>query len=152
MVRPAGIEPATYGFEVTAERFRFTGNRNKSGHYTGRRMKIKANNPQPCNLGATRNRTLKTRLHPRGMSHEHSSRPALSSLFRLSGGLRAPGRRGSPEKVGDLLPAPFTVLRLMTPLKMSYEAAKETSGAVYQDPGGTPRDAPGHHKTREAGG
>ena len=35
---------------------------------------------------ATRNRTLKTRLHPRGMSHDRSSHPSLSSwLFRLSG-------------------------------------------------------------------
>jgi hypothetical protein len=34
-------------------------------------------------------------------------------------------RYGSPEKVGDLFTAPFTVLRLLTPLKMSYEAAKK---------------------------
>ncbi len=36
---------------------------------------------QSANLqpDATRNRTLKTRLHPREMSPEHSSRPSLSS-------------------------------------------------------------------------
>jgi len=33
---------------------------------------------------ATRNRTLKTRLHPRGMSHEHSSRPSRKSLESIS--------------------------------------------------------------------
>ena len=54
MVRPAGIEPATYGFEVTAERSRSTGKRHKSRRYTGIRVKIEARFPQPCNLGATR--------------------------------------------------------------------------------------------------
>jgi hypothetical protein len=57
MVRPAGIEPATYGFEVTAERFRSTGKYHRSRRYTGRRVKIKARFPQPCNLGATSFRT-----------------------------------------------------------------------------------------------
>ena len=42
---------------------------------------------------ATRNQTLKTPLHPREMSHEHSARPSLSSLYRLSGRLRATVRR-----------------------------------------------------------
>lgn len=70
---------------------------------------------------ATRNRTLKTRLHPREISHEHSSRPSLSSsFFRLSGRLRATVRHGFPEEAGDLL----TALRLLTPFKISYEAAK----------------------------
>ena len=55
------------------------------------------------------------------------------------------------KRISDLLTAPFTVLRLMTPLKMSYESTKETSGAVSQDPGGTPRAASGYHKNREAG-
>ena len=55
-----------------------------------------------------------------------STRPSLlSSLFRLSSRLRATVQRGFPEKVADLLTAPFTVLRLLTPLKMSYEAAKK---------------------------
>lgn len=61
------------------------------------------------------------------MSHEHPSRPSLSSpLFCLSGRLRTTVRWGSsPEKVGDLFTVPFTVLRLLTPLKMSYEAVKK---------------------------
>jgi len=45
--------------------------------------------------------------------------------FRLSGRVRATVRRGSPEKVGDFLTAPFTVLRLLTPLRMSYETPKK---------------------------
>ncbi|NGZ94879.1 MAG: hypothetical protein CV089_01885 [Nitrospira sp. WS110] len=53
MVRPAGIEPATYGFEVTSERSRSNGKHDKSRCYIGRRMKMKARFLQPCNLGAT---------------------------------------------------------------------------------------------------
>jgi hypothetical protein len=45
-----------------------------------------------------------------------------SPTFRKS---RAVLWRGSLEQVGDILAAPFTVLRLLTPLKMSYEAAKK---------------------------
>jgi hypothetical protein len=45
--------------------------------------------------------------------------------FRLSGRVRATVRRGSSKKVGDFLTAPFTVLRLLTPLRMSYETAKK---------------------------
>ncbi len=60
---------------------------------------------------ATRNRTLKTRLHPtRGMSHKHSSRPSLSSShYRLSVRLRATVRRGGfPKKslTSSLCPSP----------------------------------------------
>lgn len=61
----------------------------------------------------------------RGMGHEHSSRLSLSSLYRLSGRLHATVQRGFPEKVGDLLTAPFTVLQLFMPLKMSYQATKK---------------------------
>lgn len=39
--------------------------------------------------------------------------------------MRATVGCGSPKEVGDLLTAPFTVLRLLTPLEMSYEAAKK---------------------------
>lgn len=43
-------------------------------------------------------------------------------LVRLSGRLRATIQR---EEVGDLLTATFMVLPLLTPRKMSYEAAKK---------------------------
>lgn len=60
------------------------------------------------------------------MSTTRAAHPFLWSwLFPLSGRLPATLRRRSPEKVHDLLPTPFTVLRLLTPLKMSYEAAQK---------------------------
>ncbi|MBX3306655.1 MAG: DUF72 domain-containing protein [Nitrospira sp.] len=51
--------------------------------------------------------------------------PYRGPLFHPSGKLRSTVRRGSSGMVGDLIATPFTVLRLLTPLKMSYEAAKK---------------------------
>lgn len=81
MVRPAGIEPASYGFEVTAERSRSTGKRHRSRRYTGRGVKIKASFLQPRNPSATSVRT-RSSVSPIGRAAVGAGSPGGFSINR----------------------------------------------------------------------